>query len=244
VTRRRLAKRLIEPDVWTCPHGRARWRPQKVLTYGPEVADVNADAGFAPDPQQELGLDLIFAVGEDGRPLTFEFCVICCRQNLKTGLFKQTAVGWIVVLEEPDVVWSAHEMSTTRDAQNELADLFRSPTLERWMLPQKNEGIYTENGEERLELRDPETGEVHKIWFKARTASGGRGLARGKLILDEAFALQAAMVGSLMPIMLTKPRAQVVYGSSAGKADSEVLRDEAHFSAADLPRMVRAARGL
>lgn len=202
-----------------------RWRPEKVLTYGPEVAEVNAAAGFEPDPQQQLGLDLIFAVGEDGRPLTFEFCVICCRQNLKTGLFKQTAVGWIVVLEEPDVVWSAHEMGTTRDAQNELADLFRSPTLNGWMLPQKNEGVYTENGEERLELRDPETGEVHKIWFKARTATGGRGLARGKLILDEAFALQASMMGSLMPIMLTKPRAQVVYGSSAGKADSAVLRE-------------------
>lgn len=229
MTGRRLAKRLIEPDVWTCPHGfPERWRPQKIQTYGPEVCDVNTDAGFEPDPQQQLALDLIFAIGPDGGPATFEFCVICCRQNLKTGLFKQTAIGWVAVLEEPDVVWSAHEMSTTREAQNELAELFRTPALNRLMLPQKNEGIYTENGEERIELRDPITGRTYTIWFKARTESGGRGLARRKLILDEAFALKPSMMGSLIPIMLAKENAQVVYGSSAGKADSSVLRDIRH----------------
>jgi hypothetical protein len=155
----KLAKRLIEPDVWTCPHG-VRQRPRKVLTYGPEVADVNAAAGFAPDPQQELGLDLIFAINPDGTPASFEFCVICCRQNLKTGLFKQTAVGWVAVLDEPDVVWSAHEMSTTLDAQAELHDLFESAaSLSRWLPNQKNRGLYTDNGSERIELVNPETGQ-------------------------------------------------------------------------------------
>jgi hypothetical protein len=221
----KLAKRLVEPDVWTCPHG-VRQRPRKVLTYGPEVADVNAAAGFAPDPQQELGLDLIFAINPDGTPASFEFCVICCRQNLKTGLFKQTAVGWIAVLDEPDVVWSAHEMSTTLDAQAELHDLFESAaSLSRWLPNQKNRGLYTDNGSERIELVNPETGQSHTIWFKARRENSGRGLARGKLILDEAFALKARMLGSLLPLMLTKPHGQVLYGSSAGKADSDALFD-------------------
>jgi hypothetical protein len=234
----KLARRLVEPDIWTCPHG-ARQRPRKVLTYGPEVADVNAAADFAPDPQQELGLDLIFAINPDGTPASFEFCVICCRQNLKTGLFKQTAVGWIAVLDEPDVVWSAHEMSTTLDAQAELHEMFESAaSLSRWLPDQKNRGLYTDNGSERIELINPETGQSHTIWFKARRENSGRGLARGKLILDEAFALKARMLGSLLPLMLTKPHAQVLYGSSAGKADSDALFDIRHRGRNHLsPRM-------
>jgi hypothetical protein len=217
---RRPARRLVEPDFWTCPHG-VRTRPKKALTYGPEVADVCAEAGFAPDPQQELGLDLIFAINPDGSPASFSTCIICARQNLKTGLLKQTALGWMFVLDVPEIVWSSHEMSTTRAAQDEVAELIRrTPSLSRHMMPTKNEGIYTENGEERIELADG-----RKIWFKARTLTGGRGLAKGKLILDEAFALRKRMVGSLLPILLAQTDPQVVYASSPGQPESEVLFD-------------------
>lgn len=214
------ARRLVEPDYWTCPHGN-RTRPESVLTYGPEVADVNAAAGFAPDPQQELGLDLIFAINPDGSPATFEFCVICSRQNLKTGLFLQAVIGWLYVLDVPEVVWSAHEMSTTRAAQRDLGNILKgAPSLQKRMLPQKNDGIYDANGEERIELANGQT-----IWFKARTRDGGRGLGKPKLVLDEAFALRAAMMGSLIPILLAQVDPQVLYGSSPGKADSDVLFD-------------------
>lgn len=216
----KLARRLIEPDYWTCPHG-VRTRPEAIETYGPEVAEVNAAAGFAPDPQQELALDLIFAIRPDGSPASFEFCVICCRQNLKTGLFKQAAIGWLYVTEQRLIVWSAHEMSTTNEAQRELGELMLgSPALRRRMMAQKNDGIYSDNGAERIELA---TGQ--RILFKARTRDGGRGLAVPKLILDEAFALKASMMGSLIPLMMAQQDPQVLYGSSAGKADSEVLFD-------------------
>jgi hypothetical protein len=215
-----LVRRLIEPDYWTCPHGK-RTRPDPALTYGPEVADVCAAAGFAPDPQQELGLDLIFAIKPDGSPACFEFCVICSRQNLKTGLFLQAVIGWLYVLDVPEVVWSAHEMSTTRSAQRDLGNLLKgAPSLRKRMLPQKNDGIYDANGEERIELANGQT-----VWFKARTRDGGRGLGRPKLVLDEAFALRAAMMGSLIPILLAQKDPQVLYGSSPGKADSEALFD-------------------
>ncbi|MDQ3432678.1 MAG: hypothetical protein M3467_10765, partial [Actinomycetota bacterium] len=148
---------LVVPDHWSGPG----W----VLTDGPAVADLNATAGFAPDPQQELGLDMIFAVGTNGLPASFAVGVISCRQNLKTGLLKQAAIGWLYVTEERKVVWSAHEMSTTLDAQTELADLMRgSPALAKRMLKQKNDGVYSDNGSERIELA---TGQ--KLLFKART---------------------------------------------------------------------------
>lgn len=217
---RKPARRLVEPDHWTCPHG-LRQRPEKVLTFGPEVAEVNAAAGFPPDPQQELGLDLIFAIKPDGSPASFSFCVICCRQNLKTGLFKQAVVGWLFVTEQRLIVWSSHEMGTTAEAQLDLAELLRgSPVLRKRMLVQKNDGVYSDNGAERIELA---TGQ--RVLFKARTVSGGRGLAAPKLILDEAFALKAAMMGSLLPLMTAQQDPQILYGSSAGKADSAVLFD-------------------
>lgn len=216
----KLATRLVEPDYWTCPHGK-RTRPESVLTFGPEVADLCAKANFAPDTQQELGLDLIFAIKPDGSPASFEFCVICCRQNLKTGLFKQAAIGWLFVTEQPLIVWSAHEMSTTNEAQRDLGNLMMdSPILSKWMMSGDNHGIYHANGDERIELR---TGQ--RIMFKARTRDGGRGLSAPKLILDEAFALKASMMGSLLPLMMAQVDPQVIYGSSAGKADSDVLFD-------------------
>jgi hypothetical protein len=196
------------------------------MTEGPIVADLNAQAGFAPDPQQELGLDMIFAVGPDGLPASFAFCVICCRQNLKTGLFKQAAIGWLYVTDERKVVWSAHEMSTTLDAQKELGELMQdSPALSRRLPTSKNRGIYSDNGGERIELYNRETGKLQQILFKARTHTGGRGLSGDKVILDEAFALRPSHVGSLIPTMAARPHGQVLYGSSPGKTDAIVLRD-------------------
>lgn len=215
----KLARRLIEPDYLASPQGNRR--PDPIMTYGPEVADVCARADFAPDPQQELLLDLTFAIRPDGSPQSFAGCVICCRQNLKTGFFKQAVLGWIYVTEEPTVVWSSHEMSTTNDAERDLDQLICGRSfLSRQLAPGRNDGIFYGNSDQRIEFR---TGQ--QILFKARTHTGSRGLARRKLILDEAFALQPAMMGSLVPTMLAQPNAQMLYGSSAGKADSAVLQD-------------------
>lgn len=225
---KKLAKRLIEPDFWTCPHGK-RVRPVEALTYGPEVAEVNAEAGMEPDPQQQLALDLIFAINPDGSPVTFEFCLICSRQNMKTGIFLMAAVGWLYVLDEPEIIWSAHELSTTRGSQDDLAKLIRgSSVLSKRMLPQKNDGVYETTSDERIELRNPETGEIQTIRYKARTRDGARGLAKKKLILDEGFALRWAMMGAIIPVMLAQFGAQVLTGSSPGRADAEVLHDMRH----------------
>jgi hypothetical protein len=215
---RKLAKRLVSPDL-VCPD---HWNgPDWILTDGPAVAELCAASGFEPDPQQALGLDMIFGVGPDGLPSSFSFCVICCRQNLKTGLFKQAVIGWLYVTEERRIVWSAHEMSTTLDAQTELAALMLgAPALRRRMLKQKNDGVYADNGSERIELA---TGQ--QVKFKARTKSGGRGLSGDKTILDEAFALRPAHIGSLIPTMGARPHGQVLYGSSAGMVDSTILFD-------------------
>ncbi|UGT65317.1 hypothetical protein LTT66_18275 [Nocardia gipuzkoensis] len=207
-----LAKRRLDPAYFT--------HPPYVETYGPEVADLAALAGFSPDPEQEMALDVLFAIGPDGLPLVFEFAVIAPRQNLKTGLKKQAALGWLYITEERTVVWSAHEMGTTKEAFLDLTTLIEDcPHLRKRLAPGPSNGIYRGNGDESIELA---TGQ--RMLFRARTHRGLRGLTGDKLILDEAFALQSVHVGSVLPTLAARPHSQVLYGSSAGNAQAAVLR--------------------
>lgn len=220
---RKLAKRLVASEAieagLICPDHYSG--PDWVYTDGPAVAEINARAGFAPDPQQELALDLIFALNEAWLPAAFSVCIICARQNLKTGTLKQAAIGWLAVTEEQRIVWSSHELTTTVEAQTELHDLLESsPALSRLLPATKNRGKYDDNLQKRIELTNGQ-----RVLFKARTMTGGRGLAGDKTVLDEALFLRPAHTASLLPIMMARPSGQVLYASSPGLLDSAVLRD-------------------
>jgi hypothetical protein len=184
-------------------------------TLGPEVADLARLADFGPDPEQEDALDAIFALDEQGRSLAFETAVIACRQNLKTGLFKQAVLGWLFVTDQRLIVWSAHEFSTTQEAFRDLDTLITGSDV----LRRRVKHIYRGNGDESIELVDD-----RRLIFKARTKVGGRGLSGDKVILDEAFALKAMHMGALLPTLSARPDPQVLYGSSAGLPESAVLR--------------------
>lgn len=201
------APSLVEPAYQSVPEYKE--------TLGPEVADLAELAGFAPDPEQRLGLDLIFALNDRGLSAAFEFAVVVARQNLKTGLFKQAALGWLFLTEQRLVVWSAHEFSTTQEAFRDMAAMIEGCRY----LERRVKKIYRGNGDEAIELT---TGQ--RLIFKARTKTGGRGLTGDKVVLDEAFALKPDHMGSLMPTLSVRPDPQLVYGSSAGLAGSEVLR--------------------
>lgn len=198
--------------------------PRHSRTFGPEVADLCDSIGYGPDPEQRMLLDLIFAFDTDtGVPLpsSFETAVLCCRQNLKTGLFKQAAIGWMFITDERLVLWSAHEFSTSSEAFGDLDELITGSD----MLRRRVKTIHRSHGEEAIELRPLRAGERGgRLKFKARTKSGGRGLTGDKVVLDEAFALIPSHMGTLLPTLSTRVAAQVLYGSSAGLAYSDVLR--------------------
>jgi len=186
-----------------------------VETLGPEVGEIAAMAGFAPDPEQQLGLDLIFALDQRRRLAAFEFAVVCSRQNLKTGLFKQAALGWLFLTDQMLVVWSAHEFRTAQEAFRDMTVLIEGcPSLDRQV-----RRVYRGNGDEAIELLSGQ-----RLIFKARTRTGGRGLSGDKVVLDEAFALAPDHMGALMPTLSVRPEPQLVYGSSAGLDGSAILR--------------------
>jgi hypothetical protein len=189
--------------------------PDYWKTYGDEVADLCELAGFGPDPEQRLGLDLLFAVDRRGKSVAFEFAVICSRQNLKTGLFKQAALGWLFITDQNLIVWSAHEFNTAQEAHRDMAALIEGTPF----LAKRLKQVYNGAADKSIELLSGQ-----RLIFKARTHTGGRGLSGDKVVLDEAFALHPPHMGALLPTLSVRPDPQVVYGSSAGLAESDVLR--------------------
>lgn len=199
---------LVEPAHSSVP----TWRH----TAGPEVCDLAALAGRAPDAEQAMILDALFATGPDGRSAAYEAAIICARQNLKTSVIELAALGWLFITDQRLVVWSAHEFNTTRESFRNLELLCTAhPSLRRQV-----KGISRGAGTEAIELHGD-----RRIVFRARTRSGGRGLSGDRVVLDEAFALRADHMGALVPTLSARPDPQLVYGSSAAKADSTVLHD-------------------
>lgn len=198
---------LVEPAHRSQP----RWRS----TLGPEVADLARLAGFGPDPEQEMILDALFAIDGRGKSACFEVGAVVGRQNLKTGLMKQAALGWLFLTDERLVIWSAHNFLAAEEAFRDLEILIEGcPSLSRQV-----KHFHRGNGDEAIEL----TGD-RRLLFKTRTKGGGRSLSGDKVILDEAFALQPMHMGALLPTLSARPDPQVLYGSSAGLAESAVLR--------------------
>jgi hypothetical protein len=198
---------LVEPAF--------RSYPAFTRTLGPEVADLARLVGFPPEPEQELGLDVIFALGAAGKSAAFEVGIACCRQNMKTGLYKQAALGWLFVTEQRLIVWSAHEFATSAEAFRDLRDLIDGCA---W-LSRRVKRMPGGHGDESIELMSGQ-----RTIFKTRTKSGGRGLTGDKVVLDEAMFLEAGHMGSLLPTLSARPDPQVLYGGSAGHAGARVWR--------------------
>jgi hypothetical protein len=215
-----LSAVLVEPAHHTCPSYRA--------TLGPEVGALCELIGFGPDPEQQLILDDVFALDSAGRSAVFEGAVIAPRQNLKTGVLKQCAIGWMFISDQRLIVWSAHEFRTAQEAFRDMEQLIMGSP----MLARRVKNVYRGSGAEAIELL---TGQ--RLIFKARTKGGGRGLTGSKVILDEAFALQPAHMGALLPTLSAVPDPQVLYASSAGDAGADVLRSIRDRGRAGDPRM-------
>lgn len=189
--------------------------PEFGVSLGEEVAEVAEMAGFPPDPEQRLALDMLFALDASGKAAVRDLALVAPRQNLKTGFLKQAAIGWLYVTEQRLVVWSAHEFDTAQEAFRDMAQLIENcPDLDREV-----QQIHYGNGEESIEL----TGD-RRLKFKARTKAGGRGLTGDKIVLDEAMYLRDAHMGALVPTLRAVKDPQLVLAGSAGMVDSHVWR--------------------
>lgn len=191
------------------------WVPEHVSNAANEAIDLAESCGLHLDPEQRLALEAILAERADGKWAGFEAGIVAARQNLKTFLFEIVVLAHLYLFGSRLVVWTAHLFPTTQEAMRDLRHIIESNDH----LRRRVKKIIEANGEEHFELV---TGQ--RLLFKARSKSGGRGLTGDVVILDEAFALGPSEMGSLLPTLSARPNPQVIYGSSAGKSDSNVLR--------------------
>jgi len=179
------------------------------------VEGVAARIGRTLDPAQHLAVDVLTSSWADGRPASLEAAVISSRQNLKTYCLELITLTRLLRPHGDRLaVWSAHEVSTAQETFKTFLDL---ADLHPW-LGRQVEGVSRATGRESITFKGG-----RRLKFKARIKTGGRGLSGDLIVLDEAFALQPEHMGSLLPILSTKAKGMVLYGSSAPHATSDIL---------------------
>lgn len=191
------------------------WVPLHRSSAAGEAIDLAESVGMHLDGEQRLAVDVILAEGRDGKWAAFEAAIIAARQNLKTYCFEAVVLADLFLFGAELAIWTAHLFPTTMEAFRDLRQIIDAHDHLRRRVKKVSEA----NGEESIELVGGQ-----RLLFRARSKGGGRGLTGDRVILDEAFALGSSEMGSLLPTLSARPNPQVVYGSSAGKVDSHVLR--------------------
>lgn len=192
------------------------WIPERAGSYGDEVVDLASLAGIELDPEQCLAVDAICSHREGGRWAALEACVIEGRQNGKTdGIILPVVLADLFLFEADEIAWTAHLFKTTRKSFEAVKRIIEATTE----LSRRVKKISESNGEESVILASGAS-----LQFLARSKGGGRGLGGKRVVLDEALYLAAASLGALIPTLSARPNPQILYGSSAGVAESEHLR--------------------
>lgn len=201
--------RYVEPAYF--------WMPERHGSFGYEAIDLCKLGGWTFDKEQEFAIDAVMSHDKHGFWTASEACVICARQNGKTNRILIPRAMWQLYLGPVDeVIWTAHRFVTSHKAFLDIKKLIDGTHELRRRIKSMQESY----GKETIELTN---GSIMR--FLARSKGGGRGLGGPLPTLDEAMMLEEAQLGALLPTILARPDAQVMYGSSAGLENSEVLRE-------------------
>lgn len=141
------------------------------------------------------------------------------RQNGKTHLTNTRILAGVLLWHERKIVYTAHLSDTAKDAWTKFQELIDvSPRLRRQVAQ-----VMKSRGDEGIRFRN---GAI--VSFRTRTSTYGLGLTLDTLILDEALRLDEIHRSNLIPTRskaASEHRGQMWVVSSAGRADSETLRN-------------------
>jgi hypothetical protein len=178
-----------------------------------QLADL---AGLNLDPWQQFALRSMLRRQADGQWAAFESCLLVPRQNGKSVSLEAFDLAKLF-LSPPGhlILHSAHLFPTAMESFRHLVGLIRN-CPELWAEVAR---VSKAHGEEGVELKNGS-----RLRFAARTVTGaGRGFSPDDVVLDEAFKLPHEALSALMPALSAKPNPQLVYASSTGYPDSEIL---------------------
>lgn len=183
---------------------------------GDDAIALSAAAGLVLDPWQEHVLRGMLGERLDYKWAAPEACLVVPRQQGKGSIIEARELAGLFLFEEKLILHTAHELKTAQQAFQRIRSLVeQTPELDRQVAH-----MYTGNTENAIHLHD---GRV--LRFIARSKGSGRGFSADTVILDEAYALKHSELAALMPTLTTAKNAQLIYASSAGMPDSEVLAE-------------------
>lgn len=206
--------------------------PDIVSTSGVEVVEFAAHCGIRLDPWQEFCVMNALSeapavmsrgsgVGSDDAELTwapFEVGIVTPRQNGKNFVLEAIQLASLYLFGDETLVHSAHQFPTSVEHFNRLKFLLEeTPELSK-LLYSRDRSFVTSNGKEHIRLN---TGQ--RVLFKARYRGASRGFVGDKVFMDEAFDIDPTAMGAAIPVLSTRPGAQVYYTSSAPHESSRVL---------------------
>jgi hypothetical protein len=190
--------------------------PAYFTTLGDDAIDLCGMCGIDLLPWEEMIVRNSMGQTVDNRWAAKSVLLIAPRQNGKNVCVYARQLAGVVLLGER-IMHSAHEFDTARDAHRELtAFIGNCEELEdEFLLPHKV-------GAAEMSIRHKDNGGF--IHYVARGKNAKRGRTKIDLmVLDEAFALEDAMMGSLSPLQQASMNPQTWFTTSAGTEDSEVL---------------------
>lgn len=204
------------------PSGLQGWQRPRVSSVpdgddaaGVEAIELAESVGVHLDEWQQHAIRAALTERADGRLSAFEVALVVARQNGKGEVLGVRELAGLFLLGEQLILHSAHEFKTAQEAfRRVLTWVDNSDDLRK-----KVARVRTSHGEEGIELLSGA-----RLRFVARSTGSGRGFTGDCVILDEAFKLPPEAVGALLPTLSARPNPQLWYASSAGHADSEVLR--------------------
>jgi len=200
--------------------------PDVVSSSGTEAIEFAEVCGITLDPWQAWTVDKALSerlsdAGARGDGLdyaAFEVAIITPRQNGKNFVLETIQLASTYLFGDRTLVHSAHKFDTSVEHYQRLRWLFENtPELSKLLLPRDRSFVQT-NGKEHIRLN---TGQ--RILFKARYRGSSRGFVGDKVFMDEAFDIDPQAMGAAIPVLSTRPGAQVYYTSSAPHSNSSVL---------------------
>lgn len=181
---------------------------------GEDTVELAAHAGLVLDEWQSADLRLMMAERPDGTWAAKQFAEVVARQNGKGSILEARELGGLFLVRESLILHTAHLAVTSAAGFNRLLGLIENtPDLDR-MIKRVSRSTQDMSIETKL---------GSKVVFRTRTKGGGRGLSAPCVILDEAMYLWWVQMSALMPTLASFPNWQIIYASSAGEAESEVL---------------------
>jgi phage terminase large subunit-like protein len=203
------------------------------------VADKRADmavkflhtVGFHLDEWEELVFRDLLGQNEAKKWAALEAVLLVPRQNGKTAVIEALEIVHLFLFRTKLIIHTAHLFDTAKESYLRMCEIIENcPALDKYVRD-KPSG----NGSVSIRLKKEYGG--GRLLYKARGNGQIRGFSGDLVILDEAYDLDPEMIAALIPALSARNNPQVIYLSSTGSEDSQVLIKARDRALAHHPRI-------